>query len=593
MSRPWSFSTTVRNPERLREFLRVLQEMEGRPFDTEAQVEYQCRLISRHLYRPVGTIPSVARSAFEDFEHDIPLDVARLIFDSQQYVDAAMRGRQSANPLNKLGLSVARDSSGPVRITPLGRKFLDERTDIAAFFRTILLKWQLPNPWENMRWPPLETDFSIVPLIATLHLLAAVEARSGRSDITQREFCLFVPTLLDGLSVPAQVDRLMSFRNAENRDDWERSFVDEFYGGLATDKQRATLYDYGDNTIRYFRLTKWIRVEVGALGGYWTCGLEPSRRVEIDQLLAAFDGQARPFASLEQWQDFMWDDEQPLLPWRQRNKLVAVAYGVSAEFRRVAAQEPSIGAELLRQPTEFDFDSMDEAALEDYVERVRDLINEARSRQHAAEMRHNVQRLLELARILGDRRRLRDLEPEDFERLLADVLLALDDAETIAPNYVADDGGQPIAHAPAGKPDIECFYESMIGTVEVTLDSSSMQWVREGQPVQRHLRGFEGRNPGKPAYCLFVAPSIHRDTYSTFYVADTAGYDGRALGVVPLSCAQLGHMLEHAAKMIERGSPVNQTGMHQWLQSVVAAAQVADGFGAWQTGIEALMDGCP
>jgi hypothetical protein len=42
---PWSISTTVRNPERLQEFLRVLAEFEGKQFDIEVQKQFQIRLI--------------------------------------------------------------------------------------------------------------------------------------------------------------------------------------------------------------------------------------------------------------------------------------------------------------------------------------------------------------------------------------------------------------------------------------------------------------------------------------------------------------------------------------------------------------------
>ena len=41
MRKPWSISTTVRNPERLRDFLRVLKQLEGQSFDTSNQIKYQ------------------------------------------------------------------------------------------------------------------------------------------------------------------------------------------------------------------------------------------------------------------------------------------------------------------------------------------------------------------------------------------------------------------------------------------------------------------------------------------------------------------------------------------------------------------------
>ena len=47
--KPWSISTTVRNPERLRGFLSIASEMEGHLWK-EAQEEFQVRLIQNRLY---------------------------------------------------------------------------------------------------------------------------------------------------------------------------------------------------------------------------------------------------------------------------------------------------------------------------------------------------------------------------------------------------------------------------------------------------------------------------------------------------------------------------------------------------------------
>lgn len=46
---PWSFSTTVRNPSSLRDFLKVLKKLEGKPFDKENQIMFQILLIKNRL----------------------------------------------------------------------------------------------------------------------------------------------------------------------------------------------------------------------------------------------------------------------------------------------------------------------------------------------------------------------------------------------------------------------------------------------------------------------------------------------------------------------------------------------------------------
>ena len=49
MRKPWSISTTVRNPERLRNFLRVLKQLKGEDFTKDKQVKYQILLIKKGL----------------------------------------------------------------------------------------------------------------------------------------------------------------------------------------------------------------------------------------------------------------------------------------------------------------------------------------------------------------------------------------------------------------------------------------------------------------------------------------------------------------------------------------------------------------
>lgn len=124
MRKPWSISTTVRNPERLRDFLQVLKRLEGQEFTPENQVKYQVLLIQAKVYRPIG-LPQIYENLFNSPDPDsISYEKAQGIFDYKKYEDPPMRGRQSVNPLNKLGFAIARAGSGRIKITELGNSFL-------------------------------------------------------------------------------------------------------------------------------------------------------------------------------------------------------------------------------------------------------------------------------------------------------------------------------------------------------------------------------------------------------------------------------------------------------------------------------------
>ena len=50
MRLPWSISTTVRNPERLRSFLKILKKLEDKIWNNETQVKFQVLLIQYKIY---------------------------------------------------------------------------------------------------------------------------------------------------------------------------------------------------------------------------------------------------------------------------------------------------------------------------------------------------------------------------------------------------------------------------------------------------------------------------------------------------------------------------------------------------------------
>jgi hypothetical protein len=132
--KPWSISTTVRNPERLRDFLQVLKKLEGQEFTSENQVKYQVLLIQAKVYRPIR-LPQIYENLFDSPDPDsISYEQVQEIFNLKEYRDPPMRGRQSANPLNKLGFAIARAGSGQIQITELGNRFLVGDYDVNFSF---------------------------------------------------------------------------------------------------------------------------------------------------------------------------------------------------------------------------------------------------------------------------------------------------------------------------------------------------------------------------------------------------------------------------------------------------------------------------
>lgn len=588
MSRkPWSISTTVRNPARLRDFLAVLADMEGTPFDTDAQCEFQIRLIKNRLYRPTH-IPAKHRKYFEDPDIDIPEQVAKEVFYSQNYEDPAMRGRQSANPLNKLGFAVAVQELGKVRITKAGRQLIEHPEQASDLLFLSLLKLQYPNPLSRRDFTARQ-GFNIVPFLGCLSLLQKL-SESGVSSLHKEEFCLFVPTLIHASKVDEQVQRVLEFMQATppHRSRIRTQWVQDFYSE-PTLTERSTkfrnLYEYGDNTMRYFRFTRHLQVISDPLRGDWQISVEPLRRTENELLLSNFDIYAQSFTSVEEYLEYLGDPEQPSLPWKQLNQLKEIATSLRTEILNTSIPDASVPPDLL----EVDLNSLSQEELELLIDQLRTEIRRLALQAERDRLRLSVDKLDEHARAISEFNRRKGIQPEDFEYLLYQILVTINDEVQIQPNYPTDDYGNPISHAPGRKADIECFYSDFAMIVEVTLDTGNFQWVREGQPVMRHLREFEERVGLEKVYCLFIAPRIHDDTYSQFWIAVKYEYKGARQKILPLSSAQFRLVIEAMRSWIEK----HQKADHRLLQRLLDHALGVDqfnGYHEWRQHIQQTLD---
>ncbi|MDR3259751.1 MAG: hypothetical protein LBT51_09120 [Fusobacteriaceae bacterium] len=94
MLKPWSISTTVRNPERLREFLVVLQQLIDKKWDNENQKNYQKLLIKNRLYgygspQFYNKLPENIVNLINDIDSKIDNETIRQIIAIKKYKDFA------------------------------------------------------------------------------------------------------------------------------------------------------------------------------------------------------------------------------------------------------------------------------------------------------------------------------------------------------------------------------------------------------------------------------------------------------------------------------------------------------------------------
>lgn len=589
MERLWSMSTTIRSADRLAGFLRAARNIEGRVWDHASQEKLQISLIMERVYLSPENKQSLDRlddrlcGLLCDISHRLTYEEAAEIFHAKNYTDAPMRGRQSLSPLRKLGL-VCLDDERRVRFTETGDMLDSGRITLSDFLLESLLKYQYPNPAESGF-----KNWDTKPFINTLRLIRRVNALCAEQGmkpvgITMLELGIFALSMRRWDMVEQTACKLVEFRRKrsqlkteELRDAFTSSYIESYLADVCNPQDNVV--EYADNMMRYMRLTKYVYIR----GGYAeTCiDLEPRRFREIDSILAADDGRARAF-SPEEWTEYMGRYGTYPRPFETVGALTEILGDID---REIAEIEDRLG--ITHSVHEYVSDT---ASLKALIEERRGERTALQSRLTRKQSRESTALADETIAALENIRTYnkRDMKRRfsvELEKWACMALNILDDAERIEGNAAVGDDNEPLFTAPANVPDIECIYDSFNAICEVTMLRSRDQWFNEGQPVMRHLRRFEEQYPGKPCYCLFVAPSIHDDTANTFFYAVKHGYDSRRQAIIPLTIGQMVRVLRAVRGLMARGGSLSHSRLRALYDTCTDLSSI-DGYSSWLKHIE-------
>ena len=130
------------------------------------------------------------------------------------------------------------------------------------------------------------------------------------------------------------------------------------------------------------------------------------------------------------------------------------------------------------------------------------------------------------------------------------------DGGNIVANLKFDDFGKPMSTAQGNMADIICDYGDFGVTIEVTMQTGQRQYETEGEPVARHLAKLK-KESKKPAYCLFIAPTINEACIAHFYGLHKVNisYYGGYSTIVPLPLSVFEKMVEDSYKAFYTPGP--------------------------------------
>lgn len=543
----WSMTTTIREAERIPAFLKTAKEMENENWDTAAQIKFQVLLIKNREYlntdstQTFNKLTSEQICLLKDKTINMTYEQAKAIFEAKQYNDPPMRGRQSMSPLEKLGL-VDR-SSGKIIVTDIGNKLLNEEITFDEFMFEQLLKLQYPNAIEHER-----LNWNSKPFVNTLRLIKKVNELCKQNNmkakgLTKVEFGIFALSITNYTDIDSIAQKVIKFRQkyenfATNVDKeiYRKSFIAQYLSTFNNPENNTK--EYTDNIIRYMRITKYVYIR-GKYGN--TCiDLEPRRMVEINSILDNDNGAAREFTK-EEWINYYGTYGAYDLPFDTIEKLTEIHNEILSDINSLE-NKLHIDRTILTCP-----DSKSE--IKEAIVKLRTKRISLQNLEIKFDYNNDLSKIDEAIDALSNIRNL-ELKPSIALEKWANVALnIINDSLLIKPNSIVGDDNEPTFTAPAGVPDIECYYDDFNATCEVTMLSSRDQWYNEGQPVMRHLRDFELSNADKDCYCLFIAPSLHRDTINTYYQSVKYEYEGAKQKIIPITIKQLIEILKSIANL--------------------------------------------
>ena len=580
----WSISTTIRNPERIPDFVKVAERIEGRPWNNETQEDFYAWAIAMRVVTPENANLSVnSIRLIEGADEEIPFDKARKIFDEKKYEDPPMRGRQQMAPLSANGLVTTEGNI--VRVTGLGKLITEDKVAFSELMLNFAFKFQVPQP--DHRKYTEENGYCIKPFTGSLALIDAVnkiwqDKGNNPVGLKWEEFCTFVPTRIDFHEIQKQAQLVVDIREkvAKGKDQLDReaiwkSHVTKYLSTILDAREKLeytkltdTLRDYGDNTYRYFSQSQFFKLRGG--GNY--VDISEISSAQVNLLIENREFEPLKMTSKSEYEKYVGDLTSFTPPWALpefakvvKEQLEGLLEEKGIDISLVAKQKTVYTVpSLLREDPEL-------AALRNAlkVANVRSLVSESMTPEFLEACAVDFERLANRLDVVGGiERRLK--RPAQLEWVTYKALLGINDLVEIKPNYPTDDEGYPIFTAGAGVPDLEVFYSDFNAVCEVTMLTNRDQWVAEGQPVQRHLFEFARKHHDKEAIGIFIAPVVHRDTRNTFKQAYYGGYDEvDSLKIIPFEFKNWTSVVRQLAIAKSAGRAITQAGFRKYLESML------------------------
>lgn len=518
----YSINTTIRNPVRNDEFLKLFVPFEGKPFDKDAKEKYLAECVKNGVYR-FKNLDTVVKNKLDNGIELTPIEVKQSIIDNPQATGLANRVVTQLRSLKDQGfLDFERGGKNSCyRITNIGKLLLNQNLKLSDIYTIAMIGLHGMSPVRkavyNKTRPFLNTLFVI-------HELKRRWAKPNREckGLKLHEFGAFVLSMKD-CNYKKAVDEIIKYRDKYGLDENETYLKDYIFNkqNLLKIKYKS-LDDYVDDVFRKFEMTGLLRKRGAFNNTYIDFSVE--NKGKVDQVLDEFGGYYwHEFANKKEYFDFI---DSITLPWNKDEVSRSQALQTRAD---------ALGVDISIM------EGLDN--IEKYLDEIsgRNALEKQLSKYSVDEI---MRELLIISRDLDaePHRSLAEL-PESLrlEFLLALLLGAKFGVEHVVSNiHYDEESGEPRSYAGGGQVDISFHSGDLNLIIEATtLKSREQQVNSETSNLSRHLEDMESRTGVRFGMTL-VAPYIHHDTCDYFsYIAVRRNVD-----VCPLTISRIIELLQ-------------------------------------------------
>lgn len=477
--KPLSFSTTMRNPERIAAFLKCLSVFKGQILDNHIIFEVVKLLIREKLYCPMYVKRNVfLHNIFKSEENFSEGQIDEIIENSpQDHKEAGFdKGWPSRfDTFYKLPMElgfVYYKINEPIIVSQTGTLLIDayksqevDNEQIKNVFLNALMKYQTNNPFRKI----LNSNVPLILLLETIKLLKEDKEENG-AGILRNELSLLICWQNNNAY---ELYNLIKKLRKKYRYNCSDDIIYKICLNLLLEndtkesnrfKKKQILGESVDDFIRKMRITGIISLRGN--GRFIDFNAFESGKIEyILTNYVHYDS----FVNKKEFFDYMSKVDSNIICSSQDidNKIV----------EDIKLQT------LLRWANEYS---------------IKDIANELLILAKKRATQNNVLKFID--------------EPTRLEFLVSVILVQHFKDAKIYPNYHVDDEGIPTFTASGGMADIEYYDKRCKSLVEVTLMTSRNQSIVEIPAITRHLQEEIKKESKHLIFSVFIAPVIHADS---------------------------------------------------------------------------------